>query len=86
MTREGAGNDRLNEYVTVGGEIAYAGDVEIGPDQTLKTGTFYRPVADTHRDGSETGRFAILSDEGPALGGSGSAPSPLQYFLAAIAF
>lgn len=30
--------------------------------------------------------FGFLSDEGPALGGLGSAPTPLTYFTAAIAF
>lgn len=89
MALDGAGSDRLNEYVTVGADFVHAGDVEIGPEQMLKMGTFYRAVPifeDTRRDGSEIGRVSIISDEGPALGGSGSAPAPLQYFLAAIAF
>ncbi|HLQ61651.1 MAG TPA: hypothetical protein VK131_07295 [Candidatus Acidoferrales bacterium] len=30
--------------------------------------------------------FTISCDEGPALGGSGTAPSPLMYLAAALAF
>jgi hypothetical protein len=32
------------------------------------------------------GRFSVLCDEGPALGGQGSAPPPLHYFLLATGF
>lgn len=30
--------------------------------------------------------FSIVSDEGPHLGGEGSAPTPLMYFVAGVAF
>lgn len=30
--------------------------------------------------------FSMISDEGPALGGEDSAPTPLSYFGAAVAF
>jgi hypothetical protein len=32
------------------------------------------------------GHMTFASDEGPSLGGLGSAPTPLMYFSAAIAF
>ena len=43
----------------------------------LKLGT-------VHRDG--TGHMTFACDEGPGLGGLGSAPTPLMYFSAALAF
>jgi uncharacterized OsmC-like protein len=30
--------------------------------------------------------FSLVSDEGPHLGGDGSAPTPLMYFVAGVAF
>ena len=33
-----------------------------------------------------TGHTTFVSDEGPNLGGLGSAPTPLMYFSAALAF
>lgn len=35
---------------------------------------------------AQTGPYRFLSDESPATGGGGEAPSPLQYFVAAIGF
>ena len=32
------------------------------------------------------GHMTFVSDEGPSLGGLGSAPTPLMYFSAALAF
>jgi hypothetical protein len=32
------------------------------------------------------GEFTLMCDEGPRLGGAGSAPTPLQYLLAGLAF
>ena len=32
------------------------------------------------------GAMTFVSDEGPSLGGLGSAPTPLMYFSAALAF
>jgi hypothetical protein len=34
----------------------------------------------------DTGHMTFASDEGPSLGGLGSAPTPLMYFSAALAF
>ena len=34
----------------------------------------------------ETGHMTFACDEGPSLGGLGSAPTPLMYFSAALAF
>jgi hypothetical protein len=39
-----------------------------------------------HRKRGVFGRFEMLSDEGPNLGGDDSAPPPLAYFAAALAF
>ncbi|GIX48598.1 MAG: hypothetical protein KatS3mg131_2809 [Candidatus Tectimicrobiota bacterium] len=41
-------------------------------------------VATVSRQGQDHYTFAC--DEGPALGGLGSAPTPLAYFTAAVAF
>lgn len=46
--------------------------------------TAFLKVATTCRNGEDYHTFA--SDEGPHLGGLGSAPPPLAYFSAAIAF
>jgi hypothetical protein len=46
--------------------------------------TPFLKVATTSRNGEDAHTF--VSDEGPHLGGLGSAPPPLAYFSAAIAF
>lgn len=46
--------------------------------------TPFLKLATVSRDGS--GHMSFLSDEGPNLGGLGSAPTPLMYFSAALAF
>ncbi|PYM19516.1 MAG: osmotically inducible protein OsmC, partial [Candidatus Rokuibacteriota bacterium] len=46
--------------------------------------TPFRKLATVHRGGS--GHMTFASDEGPSLGGLGSAPTPLMYFSAALAF
>lgn len=46
--------------------------------------TSFLKVATACRNGEDWHTFA--SDEGPHLGGLGSAPPPLAYFSAAIAF
>ncbi len=46
--------------------------------------TRYLKVATVFRDGAEPMTFAC--DEGPSVGGLGSAPTPLMYFTAALAF
>lgn len=35
---------------------------------------------------NDTGHMTFACDEGPSLGGLGSAPTPLMYFSAALAF
>jgi hypothetical protein len=39
-----------------------------------------------HQKQATFGRFVIDCDEGPQLGGDDSAPPPLAYFAAALAF
>ena len=46
--------------------------------------TPFLKVATVDRGG--TGHMTFASDEGPNLGGLGSAPTPLMYFSAALAF
>jgi hypothetical protein len=46
--------------------------------------TPFLKVATVNRGG--TGHLTFASDEGPNLGGLGSAPTPLMYFSAALAF
>lgn len=46
--------------------------------------TPFLKVATVHRNG--TGHMTFACDEGPNLGGRGSAPTPLMYFSAALAF
>lgn len=46
--------------------------------------TPYLKIATVFRDRAEPMTFAC--DEGPSVGGLGSAPTPLMYFTAALAF
>ena len=46
--------------------------------------TPFLKLATVSRDG--TGHMTFACDEGPSLGGLGSAPTPLMYFSAALAF
>lgn len=44
-------------------------------------------VARLIRRGEESSEvFSLVSDEGPHLGGDGSAPTPLMYFVTGVAF
>lgn len=63
--------ERLHEYVTVGADFTMGGDV---------------CLVDGQRKTARFGPFTIECDEPEALGGTGTAPQPLQYFLAAIPF
>ena len=80
--------EELNEYVTEGGLISVAGDITARSNEMLKMGIFRAGSIEV--DGEATpghvGDHAIVSDEPPALGGGATAPVPLQYFLAGIAF
>jgi uncharacterized OsmC-like protein len=46
--------------------------------------TPFLKLATVSRSGD--GHMTFASDEGPSLGGLGSAPTPLMYFSAALAF
>jgi hypothetical protein len=46
--------------------------------------TPFLKIATTSRN--NTGHMTFACDEGPSLGGLGSAPTPLMYFSAALAF
>ena len=50
----------------------------------VRSATPFLKLATVSRNGE--GHMTFASDEGPALGGLGSAPTPLMYFTAALAF
>ena len=57
---------------------------EITFEADVTSVTPFLKVATVHRDGR--GHMTFACDEGPNLGGLGSAPTPLMYFSAALAF
>jgi hypothetical protein len=57
---------------------------EIVFDADVQSVTPFLKVATVSRDGK--GHMTFACDEGPSLGGLGSAPTPLMYFGAALAF
>jgi hypothetical protein len=57
---------------------------EITFEADVTSVTPFLKVATAHRNG--TGHMTFACDEGPSLGGLGSAPTPLMYFSAALAF
>ena len=57
---------------------------EIVFDADVSMVTPFLKMATVSRGGS--GHMTFASDEGPNLGGLGSAPTPLMYFSAALAF
>ena len=67
----GRAPESLENYVTHGADFVLSGDTEV-QDGFHKVGTF--------------GTHTILTDEDKFLGGEGTAPMPLQYFLAGAAF
>jgi len=57
---------------------------EIVFDADVTAVTPFLKLATVHRNGA--GHMTFACDEGPSLGGLGSAPAPLMYFSAALAF
>ena len=57
---------------------------EIVFEADVRSVTPFLKLATVTRNGKEPMTFAC--DEGPELGGLGSAPTPLMYFTAAVAF
>ena len=57
---------------------------EIVFDAEVSLVTPFLKLATVSRGG--TGHMTFASDESPTLGGLGSAPTPLMYFSAALAF
>ena len=57
---------------------------EIVFDADVSLVTPFLKLATVSRGGA--GHMTFASDEGPSLGGLGSAPTPLMYFSAALAF
>ena len=85
-----AKNFDMEKFVTVGADFAITGDFEAQANQMLKMGTLNGATAvvagEKPMEGASGGRIALLSDEGPELGGEAAAPLPLQYLLAGVAF
>ena len=57
---------------------------EIVFEADVSSATPFLKIATVHR--GNTGHMTFACDEGPSLGGLGSAPTPLMYFSAALAF
>ena len=57
---------------------------EITFEADVSSVTPFLKIATVHRGGA--GHMTFACDEGPGLGGLGSAPTPLMYFSAALAF
>lgn len=57
---------------------------EIAFEADVTSVTPFLKLATVSRGG--TGHMSFACDEGPNLGGLGSAPTPLMYFSAALAF
>ncbi len=57
---------------------------EITFEADVTSVTPFLKLATVNRDGGD--HMSFLCDEGPNLGGLGSAPTPLMYFSAALAF
>ncbi len=57
---------------------------EIVFDADVNLVTPFLKLATVSRGGAD--HMTFTSDEGPSLGGLGSAPTPLMYFSAALAF
>ena len=57
---------------------------EIVFDADVRSVTPFLKLATVSRN--DTGHMTFACDEGPGLGGLGSAPTPLMYFGAALAF
>ncbi len=66
-----------------GGDYQIACEVEA---QTLDGMRKLAVVRLTRQAGESSEVFSLVSDEGPHLGGEGSAPTPLMYFVAGVAF
>jgi hypothetical protein len=60
------------------------GTREIAFDADVSMVTPFLKLATVSRGGA--GHMTFACDEGPGLGGLGSAPTPLMYFSAALAF
>ena len=79
----------MDKFVTVGAEFGISGDFEARANEMLKMGTMggaFGVVAGQTMKEASGRQIALLSDEGPELGGEAAAPLPLQYLLAGVAF
>ena len=81
--------EQLNDYLTVGRTFTMESETEARGGQT-KIGVVYPPFGSDQEPpvhSLETmGAFTVECDEPARLGGAGTAPQPLQYFLAGTAF
>lgn len=78
----------LHDFVTSAASFTMAVDTEAEQAGQRKLGKMYPPgryISGEFRTG-DGHTYSIICDEPPFLGGEGTAPQPLQYFLAGIAF
>jgi len=84
-----ATTERLKDYVSSGTDgVTVVANARVVDDQ-IKEATIdpvFVPGQDNPDATSGIGRFTIQCDEPPRLGGTSSAPQPMQYLLASVAF
>jgi len=78
----------LNQFVTVGASFTIPVDTQTIGDGQMKMGSLQTPgrYVDGVFETSGANAFTIVCDEPKFMGGEDTAPLPLQYFLAGIAF
>ncbi len=81
--------ERLKDYVSAGTQgVSVVASARVVDDQKKEAtiDPVLVPGQDNPDPASSVGRFTIECDEPPRLGGTGSAPQPMQYLLASVAF
>ena len=78
----------LHDFVTAAASFSISVDTKAEEDGQRKLGVMHPPGGlvngEFHAGDGHT--YSIVCDEPAFLGGEGTAPQPLQYFLAGIAF
>ncbi len=83
------GRERLKDYVSAGtAGVTVVAKARVVDDQKKEAtiDPVFVPGQDNPDPASGIGRFTIECDEPPRMGGNGSAPQPMQYLLASVAF
>ena len=86
---QGDRKERLKDYVSAGTEgVTVVANARVVNEQ-IKEATIdqvFVPGQEYPDPASGIGRFTIQCDEPPRMGGTNSAPQPMQYLLASVAF